>query len=244
MLGAIQGRQGHYARKWASGTIAMAYLKIRDEPNLDAGKKKAVEGWIARLAGLVEDSSTGATSRRNNHAYWNGFTNVLNGVILNNKRLFDSGVAAYRLALSEMRTDGALPLELARGKHALHYHNFALTPLVLIAEAAAQQGLDLYRENSGKPAGGRANIHQLVDLVVRSIQDPESFRKHSPTPQTLRKGGISPHIHDRDLTWMEPYYARFKDLRLVPFLRRIRPVYDWRSGGDATLLWGANLPPP
>ena len=243
LSGFIKGRQGRYARKWASGSIALSYLKIRDQSGLDQEKKKTVEKWIGRLADVVEDSSTGETSRRNNHAYWNGLANMANGIVLNQKRLFESGIASYRLALSEMRSNGILPLELARREHALHYHNFALSPLIFIAELAARQGIDLYQEKSRRqlsPSGeGEADIHQLVDLVIRSLEDPQYFKKFSSVNQATRKGKISNHISDPELTWMELYYVRFKEPRLARFLCRLRPLYNWRTGGDATLAWGA-----
>ncbi len=242
LMGTIKGRQGRYARKWASGSIALSYLKIRDQSGLDGEKKKVIEQWIGRLADVVADSSTGETGRRNNHAYWNGLTNMANGIILSRKDLFESGIAAYRLALSEMRSDGVLPLELARKEHALHYHNFALSPLVFIAELAARQGIDLYREKSGRSlrlsSDGAANIHKLADLVIRSLEDPQYFKRFSSIPQAVRKGTISDHISDLELTWMEPYYARFKEPRLIRFICRLRPLYNWRTGGDATLAWG------
>lgn len=234
--------QGKYARKWASGSIALSYLKIRDHPGLDQEKRRSVERWIGQLAEAVEDSSTGETSRRNNHAYWNGLANMANGIVLSQKRLFDSGIAAYKLALSEMRSDGALPLELERKEHALHYHNFALSPLIFIAELASRQGIDLYREKSrqafASPAEGEAEVHKLVKLVVRSLEDPAYFKKFSSVAQARRKGKLSDYVSDLELTWMEPYYARFKEPRLTRFLCKLRPLYNWRTGGDATLAWG------
>jgi len=242
LTGYTKSRQGRYERKWASGSIALSYLKIRDQSGLDGEKKKVVEQWISRLADVVADSSTGETSRRNNHAYWNGLANMANGIVLSRKDLFESGVAAYRLALSEMRSDGVLPLELERKEHALHYHNFALSPLVFIAELAARQGTDLYREKKrpdlGLSGDGATDIHKLADLVIRSLEDPQHFKKFSSIPQATRKGKISNHISDSELTWMELYYARFKEPRLARFLCRSRPLYNWRTGGDATLAWG------
>lgn len=242
LMGHIMGQQGRYARKWASGSIALSYLKIRDQSGLDKAKKKIVEEWIDRFADVVKDSSTGGTSWRNNHAYWNGLTNMANGIVLNRRDLFESGIAAYRLALNEMRSDGVLPLELDRKEHALHYHNFALSPLVFIAEMAARQGINLSQEKSPRSLGlsgdGEADIHKLADLVIRFLEAPQYFKKFSSIPQATRKGKISDYIGDLELTWMEPYYARFKEPRLVRFICRLRPIYNWRTGGDATLAWG------
>ncbi|WP_458416024.1 alginate lyase family protein, partial [Pseudomonas aeruginosa] len=38
---------------------------------------------------------------------------------------------------------GELERELKRGERALHYHNFALTPLVFCAELASRRNIDL-----------------------------------------------------------------------------------------------------
>jgi hypothetical protein len=37
---------------------------------------------------------------------------------------------------------------------------------------------------------------------------------------------------------VKPHYARFKESRLARFLCRLRPLHNWRTGGDATLGWG------
>lgn len=239
LLGPIRGKQGHYERMWASGSISLNYLKIREQPRLDKDQMRKVESWIDRLSVQVEDAIT----LRNNLAYWNGLTNMLNGVVLDRSSLFQKGVRAYRLALTEMRSDGVLPRELTRGKHALHYHNFALIPLVFIAEIAARQGINLYSKKSRKDNGGGADIHKLVDLIIRSIEDPGFFEAFYPGKPAKRVGKLSRYVSDADMVWMEPYYARFREPRLPRMLSQIRPIFSSRTGGDATLGWGAKKLP-
>jgi hypothetical protein len=45
-------------------------------------------------------------------------------------------------------------------------------------------------------------------------------------------------LNGESLAWMEPYFARVGDQRLVPWLLRFRPLRAPWFGGDATLLFG------
>ena len=69
---------------------------------------------------------------------------------VNARGLFTWGLEHYRLGVSQIGPDGTMPLEMARKSKARHYHNFALMPFVLIAEVAAQNGVDLYGESSAR----------------------------------------------------------------------------------------------
>jgi poly(beta-D-mannuronate) lyase len=99
-------------------------------------------------------------------------------------------------------------------------------PLVLIAEVAAQNGTDLYRENNGA-------IHRLAGLVIDGLTDAGHLERLTDERQEEvgePTGG--------SLAWAEPYYTRFGDARLVPWLTRFRPLRHRWFGGDATLAYG------
>lgn len=119
---------------------------------------------------------------------------------------------------------------MKRGDLALHYHDFALLPLVFTAELAQRRGVDLYRENQGA-------IGRLADLVIRGVQDVSTFTEVSPIPQKL-----FPWTFQDELAWAEPYYARTRDTRLAAILAARRPISEWRLGGDVTAGWGVALP--
>jgi len=171
------------------------------------------------------DRRTG-TDARNNHAYWAGQAAVLSGVAVNARGLFTWGLERYRLGVSQIGPDGTMPLEVARKSKSRHYHNFALMPLVLIAEVAAQNGVDLYGETGGA-------IHRLAGRVVDSLADPSFFERLTGERQDW-VGNLTGEY----LPWTEPYYARFGDPRLVPWLTRFRPIRQRWFGGDATLAYG------
>ena len=89
-------------------------------------------------------------------------------------------MATYDNGVDQIQPNGALPLEMARGGRALHYHLYALAPLVLLAEFGEVNHLDLYAHANGA-------IHRLVDFSVAGLQDPTPFVKATGVQQELPK---------------------------------------------------------
>jgi len=234
--GALLGRasqQGTYVRTWGLSAIAASYIKIRDTEGLEAAKSRKVEEWIRQLAGEVTSyySTHTGPDVLNSQAYWAGQASILAGVAVNDKGLFGWGIERYRLGVSQIQEDGTLPLELARKSKARYYHNFALIPLVQIAEVAARNGIDLYSERNGA-------VHRLAGRVIDTLDDPGFFERLTGVRQDWL-GELS----GSSLVWAEPYFTRFNDQRLVPWLLRFRHLRNPWFGGDATLLYGVSTLP-
>jgi poly(beta-D-mannuronate) lyase len=133
------------------------------------------------------------------------------------------------MGIADVRADGTLPLEMERGPLALHYHAFALPPLVMLAEIGAANGVPLYDENDGA-------LRRLADRVLRGMEDPSSFEKLAGAAQTFP---LATHPRPSYFAWGEAYYARFRDPRLLRWLASgLRPLVDQRLGGDQTLAFG------
>ena len=247
----IVGNQSIYVRKWLSGSIAMSYFKLQNLKFLNENKKRRIEKWISILAELIADSSTGPSSAKNNHAYWNSFSNMINGIVLKRKDLIETSLSQYEIAIDEMLSEGILPLELKRGENSLHYHNFSLEPLIFTAELGSRIGKDAYSLKSNLLFTDKTlDIHTLANLIILSIQNPDYFKRFTEEKLRIKKKGtISKFFNDPDLSWMEIYYTRFKDKRLIPYIKRLRKLNNfkksqnkglrnWRIGGNATVLWG------
>lgn len=230
LLGQVN-KQGDYERKWTLGSLALAFLKIRSAPGLDAAKVAATADWLSKLAAAVmpayEDLANSAS--RNNHAYWAGLAVSTAGVAADDRRLFDWGMSRARIGIAQVRADGTLPLEMERGPLALHYHAFALPPLVMLAELGAANGLSLYDEADGA-------LRRLADRVIRGMEAPASFEPLAGQKQTFP---LETHPRAAYFAWGEAYYARFRDPRLLQWLGSgLRPLIDQRLGGDQTLAFG------
>jgi poly(beta-D-mannuronate) lyase len=231
LLGAAN-QQGAYEREWTLGSLALAYLKLRDAPSVPATRatRAKTAAWLCAVARLVEPSyeRQNKTSSRNNHAYWTGLAVAAAGVACGQRPLFDWGLARARIGLAQVDADGLLPLELERQRLALHYHVFALAPLVMLAELATANGVPLYDERD------RA-LRRLADRVIAGLAEPASFEKLTGVPQEQ----LTRPPRGTDLAWAEPYAARFPDARLAGWLDAARPVSDVRLGGNLTAAFGA-----
>jgi len=229
LLGAAN-QQGAYEREWTLGSLALAYLKIRDAPGVDPAGRAAVDAWLCAVARLVEPpyERPGKTSSRNNHAYWTGLAVSTAGIACQDRALFEWGIARARIGIAQVGADGILPLELARERRALHYHVFALAPLVMLAELAAANGIALYDENDHA-------LRRLADRVIAGLADPSSFERLTGFPQEQ----VTTPPRGADLAWAEPWQARFPDARLAAWLATARPVVDVRLGGDLTAAFAA-----
>jgi poly(beta-D-mannuronate) lyase len=130
------------------------------------------------------------------------------------------------LGVAQIQDDGTLPLELDRKGRALHYHLFALAPLVMLAEMGERNGMPLYEERQGR-------LKQLVERVVQGASNPEAFARLAGAPQT---DTMPPH-GGSDLAWVEIWLARFPNPTLRRWVVDRRPVIDPRMGGNLTQLY-------
>lgn len=165
--------QAWFQSEWTIAAAALALSQVVHEPALDAARLDSAIAWLHR-AWLEQISYAGGPATCcNNHAYWRGLQATLEGVLANDQTLFRWGLGRYALAIDHLVAvgdDAQWPLEMARKELALHYHNFALLPLVLMAEIAPQQGLELYAYQ----AAGR-DLHSAVRLVAKTWHAPASW---------------------------------------------------------------------
>ncbi|MDQ2083336.1 alginate lyase family protein [Xanthobacteraceae bacterium Astr-EGSB] len=237
MLGQVTP-QGGYERKWTLGGLALAYLNIREAPGLDAAAKARVEAWFARLAAEVRryydrPPGRGVTDKLNNHRYWAALAVAASAVATGDRAGLDWAIEAYRVGIGQVDADGMLPLELARAGKALHYHAFSVTPLVMVAEIGAANGIDLYGERGGA-------LGRLVANVVGGLSDPSPFERRTDTKQ-----GFVGSLSGWHVAWAEIWYARRRDAAVVPLLRTYRPLRNNWLGGNMSLGFGVpELPRP
>jgi poly(beta-D-mannuronate) lyase len=186
-----------------------------------------VTDWLVRVARKQLAEPQGPTSCCNNHAAWRGLMATAIGVVAADDTLFSRGVAGYDAQLEQIAPDGSLPLEMARQDRALHYQNYALLPLVGIAELASRQGYDLYSHRS---RGGRS-IHDAVGFMLAALEDPAIVARLAGAPQDLR--WLQPG--HRDFGWMEAYRRRFPSRA---FDRHLPSApFEPQLGGSTAVYW-------
>ncbi|KUZ34756.1 mannuronate-specific alginate lyase [Burkholderia territorii] len=229
LMGPISGYQGYFERSWAGTDFAMVILRMpRDVRDANRARLDALAPWLERIA-IATRNSEAINRLHNNLVYWAGLDLIAIGTVTDNASLVDSGLLRVREGIRDIGPDGSLAREVKRGNRALHYHTFALLPLVFAAELVQRRHIDLYRENDGA-------IGRLANLVIDATVDPASFAKITPIPQAL-----FPWTLRDELSWVEPYYARFGDNRLPAIIASRRPFSEWRLGGNVTAAWGVPL---
>jgi poly(beta-D-mannuronate) lyase len=226
MTGEMASNQSFYVQNWTIGSLAIAWLKVRDaNPGTPEDRAKAT-AWLAKVANATKVYFTarherGTNDGTNNHFYWAGFAVMAAGIADNDRSFFDWGIATCHEAFARIQPDGSLPLEMLRGQRALHYHIFALSPLVIMAEMAYANGIDLYT------ADGNA-LQRLAKLVGNGLVQNTYFTAKAGVAQdTPEKSGLK----SEDVLWIIPYTARFPDPGLSRILHSVslRP-YDYLGG--------------
>ena len=181
MLGAMSSRQAEVERKWRTAGLAVGYLKVR--ATIDPADRAAIDAWMDELADRVV-ADQGWPAKRNNHVYWAGFAAGAVGTATGTARHLEYARRAYDAGLSDIRPDGTLPMELARRQKALDYTNYALAPLVMLAELASLRGEDWYAHDDSA-------IHRLAARVLSGLRDPKAFARLAgePSVEAPRGGG-------------------------------------------------------
>jgi poly(beta-D-mannuronate) lyase len=172
LLGKMSSNQAYYTRKWTLGGLAMSYAKLK--PAASEAQKRSVESWLKLLAEETVAHSDAYKGERNNHYYWEGLAVTATGAVTGDARFLAWGRKVFDEAMSQVAADGSLPREMDRAVKALHYHLFAVTPLVMMASI-----LDIQSPR----------LDQLVKFTLDGVADPsyiqtktgfEQERPHEP----------------------------------------------------------------
>jgi len=217
--------QGTYVQNWTLSGVAISYLKVRKSGLGTPEQNAAIRKWVGTMAAQVRVYfDAGAPNPKsdawNNHIYWAGLAVAAEGIADNDAGAFRWGMETYRRGVDSIQPDGSLVAEMYRGQMALHYHLYALGPLILLAELGEANGKDLYAEDGGA-------IHRLVKLCTDGLEDPTIFEKRVGVKQvvSLPYGG-------EDVGWAVPYVRRFPDAQLEAMLAKAPWVRYTTWGGE------------
>lgn len=224
-------RSGDAVRAQLLAIASLAYVQIRDEPSLKSKQRAAIEPWLRRLATrVVADYSEGPNlpSRRNNHRYWAGWSAMTAAIALDDHSFYDWALRSAELGIDSITPEGFLPLELERKQRSLGYHFYAAEPLVLLAEAAAANGVDLYARNDGA-------IVRMVERAISGWSDPAAFADRTGIDQDrnfIKNGG--------KIAWALILARRYPAIDVAAWHEAYDSFTSLAAGGDVQLLY---LPP-
>ncbi|HEY4358015.1 MAG TPA: alginate lyase family protein [Acidobacteriaceae bacterium] len=210
---------------WTLCAAGISESVLAQDRTLDAAEQKRVAAWLNRAAHeLIGWEKPGEPG--NNLHYWRALAATSIGVLSNDTDLFQFGARTYKEAIGELDANGALPREMTRHERATHYQAFALQPLVLIAEFAARQHVDLY--------GYKAHDRSLRDAIVffgRAVDTPEIVKQYTTDAQLA-------DFSSEDFAPFEYFVARYGSAGMPRSIvdALMKPTAAQRIGGSATVL--------
>lgn len=222
--GKMPGFQGVYMQNWELSGVAIAYLKVRQSKVGTPEQDATIQRWFHLLAGRIREYfdvqiTHPGSDGWNNHLYWAGLALAAAGVADNDTEGFKWGIVAYRRGLDAIQPDGSLTAEMNRAQMALHYHLYAVGPLIVLAEFGEVNGLDLYAENSGA-------IHRLVKFCIAGLKNPPLLEKRTGVPQVV------PHpLAGLEIGWGVPYVHHFPNQQISSLIAEAEWTRFWQWGG-------------
>ena len=227
--------QGEAVRKWFLATIVSHYYILNQQVKVPHNTELTIEGWINKLTQtVISDYSKHPerNSRHNNHMYWAAWSVVMASAVLNNEEYFNWGIKHARNGIKEIRDDGILPRELERKRKAFTYHIFAAAPLIMIAETAQVNGINLYDQNKGA-------LHKLVKLIIAELNNNQARLSFLTEREQDTTNTITPY----SLAWLEVYNTRFPSDQTEKWITELTPMKSRRLGGNMTALFNKDANP-
>jgi poly(beta-D-mannuronate) lyase len=225
LTGKMSSRQAYYVQGWVIGALAISYLKIRDSGLAASGDSAKLTGWMKAVARQTVDYYNAAREKpggdnQNNHLYWAGVEVAAIAIAANDRPMFDWAMAAYRNGVSQITPEGTLPLEMRRGQRALHYHLYAISPLVYLAEFGSDNGIDLFAEDNFA-------IKRLVNRAIAGLNGSDYFDREAGIKQDTPNGLPAAE----QISWARIYVHHFPDPQIGALLAQATSLSYMYLGG-------------
>jgi poly(beta-D-mannuronate) lyase len=229
LSGSMSSAQAYFVQGWVVGAAAIAYLKVDGADRATPQQRAVILPWLQRVADETRAfydqraSSPGESGGAQNHFYWAAVQLAATALATGNREDFGWAIQHAEHGIDSIGPDGTLEEEMRRGSRALHYHLYAAAPLVMVAELALPNGVDLYTYN-------HSALKKLVDVSIHGLVDPSLFRARSGDAQVGADATSAEAIG-----WAEPYNRRFPS----PLLTRLLA-----NSPKHSYMYLGGLPPP
>jgi poly(beta-D-mannuronate) lyase len=170
---------GANIRAWNMGSMAAIYLKNQTAVALakSLGKHDKIVAWFKARGRQILDDANG-NGNRNNLYYWRGFALLTLGIASEDVDMIAKSKSIFNRAISDIDGNGYLPLELARKNKAVHYHQFALEPI--LGMVAYSKAIDCGFLRSSQEGA----LELLIRKLARAEQDYSIFKEKTGVAQT------------------------------------------------------------
>ncbi|WP_308451237.1 polysaccharide lyase [Pseudomonas putida] len=209
---------GMAVRKWALAAMAGAVLLTQSAADGKLQLNDTQRSWFTRLGELVireyDPRRSASGVYFNNHDYWAAWAVAATGMLVGRDDFIHWADGNLRRALAQaVRANNGnyayLPLEVARSKLAANYSQYALVPLVLLAESARANNLPWSNDD-------QQTLDQLASFAARTVLAPGELPELKGQPQA----DVAPY----KLAWLIPFLQRNPGHALA------RQLYDSEDG--------------
>jgi poly(beta-D-mannuronate) lyase len=223
--GKMSSSQAYFVQGWVEGALGIAFLKIRNSGVVQSDDANLITRWMQTVTRQTMNYYDDILAKPghengNNHLYWAGVQVAAVAIAANDRKMFDWSVAAYRNGIRQITPEGTLPEEMRRGQRALHYHLYAASPLVYLAEFGEDNGIDLYSENGGA-------VKQLVQRSTAGLAGSQYFDRQTGIKQDAPNGAPTAE----EIGWAKVYVKRFPDAAISALIAKADSLGYMYLGG-------------
>jgi poly(beta-D-mannuronate) lyase len=223
--GKMSSRQAYYVQGWVIGALAIAYLKVRDSGLARHEEATSLTNWMKSVARQTMEYYDAARSKpggeaENNHLYWAGVEIAAIAIAADDRPMLDWAIATYRNGVQQITPEGTLPLEMRRGQRALHYHLYAIAPLVYLAEFGSDNGIDLFAENDYA-------LKRVVNRAIAGLAGSGYFDRETGIQQDTPQGPPTAEA----ISWAKIYVKHFPDPQISLLLAQAASLSYMYLGG-------------
>jgi poly(beta-D-mannuronate) lyase len=235
LLNVEASKTGVATRKWFLAAISTTLMKLEAKYS-DFRLNSSTKSWLNKLAlKVVSDYNPRLIKQTryfNNHDLWAAWA-VMSWAILNNdqsmfnwaKKVFD--FAMTRTEFHNNNQFSVFPIEIARGKLALSYSNYALVPVMFLADTFKHNNINISQYHQTLRA--LANFSGLGVVQPSSVSNLVSVKQEQPA---LGK-----------FIWLLPYTRMFGKDELVTTMtnKGIKPIQYTQMGGTLNMFYSAEV---
>lgn len=204
--------------------LAFAHAKVADLAPDDPRHAEITDWLHSRMQASIAffDEKAPPRASKNNLRAWAGLAAARIGLSAEDDAMTKWAADTVRLVACQAEPSGALPLEMWRGKLALHYQIHAVGPLAVTAALLPQENLfdDCDRA-----------IPRIAGFIARAIDDPKIVE--AITDEKQKYGPPEPH----EFAWTAAYLSQVDDPEIEALAKRFDRKGNSKLGGDQSLLW-------
>ena len=175
-------------------TAMYSYKALDNNGFFNASEKKYFLNEIKKRFNIIKSATKwGFTMRQcrvgqdifgcQNHTISHQLTRTLYGAIFDSPDDYAMGEKMYKFAIDDLKPDGALWREAARGRWSWNYYSHTLGLLISMGEIYKHNGEDLYSYKSNRNG---LTIHDAVAFLLSAIQDNEKMWKYAKQLKGVR----------------------------------------------------------